>query len=102
MNLVGRGERIRTSDPLLPKQMRYRAAPRPDLELSTSFLATRGVTNHDPSAVLGTARRTAKIKPWSTRNVESRRGTPGAAHNEYLHATVSTASLKEIVVSGCR
>jgi hypothetical protein len=26
---VGRGERIRTSDPLLPKQVRYRTAPRP-------------------------------------------------------------------------
>ncbi len=29
----GRGERIRTSDPLLPKQMRYQAALRPDLAL---------------------------------------------------------------------
>ena len=28
--LSGRGERIRTFDPLLPKQMRYQAAPRPD------------------------------------------------------------------------
>ena len=28
--LNGRGERIRTFDPLLPKQMRYQAAPRPD------------------------------------------------------------------------
>ncbi len=28
--LIGRGERIRTSDPLLPKQMRYQAALRPD------------------------------------------------------------------------
>ena len=26
----GRGERIRTSDPLLPKQMRYQAALHPD------------------------------------------------------------------------
>ena len=26
----GRGERIRTSDPLLPKQVRYQAALRPD------------------------------------------------------------------------
>jgi hypothetical protein len=26
----GRDERIRTSDPLLPKQVRYQAAPRPD------------------------------------------------------------------------
>ena len=28
--LNGRGDRIRTYDPLLPKQMRYQAAPRPD------------------------------------------------------------------------
>jgi hypothetical protein len=27
---IGRGERIRTSDPLLPKQVRYQAALRPD------------------------------------------------------------------------
>ena len=27
----GRGERIRTSDPLLPKQMRYQAALLPDI-----------------------------------------------------------------------
>ena len=27
---VGRGSRIRTCDPLLPKQMRYQTAPRPD------------------------------------------------------------------------
>ena len=31
MDPTGRGERIRTSDPLLPKQVRYQAALRPDL-----------------------------------------------------------------------
>src|SRR5437764_11671765 len=30
---IGRGERIRTSDPLLPKQVRYQTAPHPDEEL---------------------------------------------------------------------
>ena len=30
IQLNGRGERIRTSDILLPKQARYRAAPRPE------------------------------------------------------------------------
>ncbi len=30
MNVNGRGERIRTSDPLLPKQVRYQAALRPE------------------------------------------------------------------------
>ena len=29
-SLIGRGDRIRTYDPLLPKQMRYQAALRPD------------------------------------------------------------------------
>ena len=28
--VFGRAERIRTSDPLLPKQVRYQAAPQPD------------------------------------------------------------------------
>ena len=32
-NRIGRGERIRTSDFLLPKQTRYRAAPRPAVYL---------------------------------------------------------------------
>jgi hypothetical protein len=30
LDFIGRGGRIRTCDPLLPKQMRYRAALRPD------------------------------------------------------------------------
>ena len=30
MGYVGRGGQIRTDDPLLPKQMRYQAALRPD------------------------------------------------------------------------
>ena len=30
--VIGRGERIRTSDPLLPKQVRYQAALRPDYD----------------------------------------------------------------------
>ena len=32
--LCGRGERIRTFDPLVPNQMRYQAALRPDSEYS--------------------------------------------------------------------
>ena len=32
----GRGERIRTSDPLLPRQVRYQAALRPDCQPLTS------------------------------------------------------------------
>ncbi len=35
---VGRGERIRTFDPLVPNQMRYQAAPRPD----TAAIVTAG------------------------------------------------------------
>src|ERR1017187_9488891 len=34
---IGRGERIRTSDPLRPRQVRYQAALRPDI---TSFNST--------------------------------------------------------------
>jgi hypothetical protein len=30
MGKIGRGERIRTSGPLVPNQMRYQAAPLPD------------------------------------------------------------------------
>jgi hypothetical protein len=33
---IGRGERIRTSDPLRPRQVRYQAALRPDF-----FMVTR-------------------------------------------------------------
>ena len=33
MKLNGRGERIRTFDPLVPNQMRYQAALRPDMHV---------------------------------------------------------------------
>ena len=32
---LGRGERIRTFDPLVPNQMRYQAALRPDISILT-------------------------------------------------------------------
>ncbi len=41
MNCVGRGGQIRTDDPLLPKQMRYQAALRPD------FLQSYPTRPHD-------------------------------------------------------
>ena len=44
--LNGRGERIRTSDPLLPKQVRYQAALRPEL------LVSNGVDLKMPTAKL--------------------------------------------------
>ena len=34
----GRGERIRTSDPLLPKQVLYQAEPLPELWLETHLM----------------------------------------------------------------
>ncbi len=34
---IGRGDWIRTSDPLLPKQMRYQAAPLPDTAERKAF-----------------------------------------------------------------
>ena len=42
---TGRGERIRTSDPLLPKQMRYQAAPHPVDH------SKRGVSCHDAAPI---------------------------------------------------
>jgi hypothetical protein len=33
---TGRGDKIRTCDPLLPKQMRYQAAPLPDGQFSVT------------------------------------------------------------------
>ena len=39
----GRGERIRTFDPLVPNQMRYQAALRPDLRILTG--SALGVSN---------------------------------------------------------
>ena len=35
---LGRGERIRTFDPLVPNQMRYQAALRPDSRILTPSL----------------------------------------------------------------
>ena len=40
--LVGRGEMIRTSDPLLPKQMRYQAALRPETPYYNSDINQNG------------------------------------------------------------
>ena len=39
----GRGERIRTFDPLVPNQMRYQAALRPDGSILTSRLLCIGL-----------------------------------------------------------
>ena len=38
---IGRSERIRTSDPLHPMQVRYQAAPRPDRLDESPFLSAR-------------------------------------------------------------
>ena len=38
--LIGRGDRIRTCDPLLPKQMRYRAAPLPETKFFIVYKKT--------------------------------------------------------------
>ena len=42
---IGRGERIRTSDPLLPKQMRYQAALLPVLEEIAKYQAYSKASN---------------------------------------------------------
>ena len=46
MEESGRGERIRTSDPLVPNQVRYRTAPHPEhTGISTINLCNRQVKN---------------------------------------------------------
>jgi hypothetical protein len=46
----GRGERIRTSDPLVPNQVRYQTAPLPDTRVEASFCLFRWIlSNIKPS-----------------------------------------------------
>ena len=46
--MSGRGERIRTSDPLHPMQVRYQAAPRPDrYEIDSSLRECQIATEND-------------------------------------------------------
>ena len=49
----GRGGRIRTSDPLLPKQMRYQTALRPAAQPPERLLATMIGSIDRPSAKRG-------------------------------------------------
>src|SRR5690625_2460410 len=46
----GRGGRIRTSDPLLPKQMRYQTALRPVAPISAVYRLGRGLSNRQMGA----------------------------------------------------
>jgi hypothetical protein len=43
LELIGRGEKIRTSDPLHPMQVRYQAAPRPDRKRMIAEMASGGL-----------------------------------------------------------
>ena len=69
----GRADRIRTCDPLLPKQMRYQAALRPDRLPSGTAERRRSkgqysalpATRYSPSAVIG---------PQSSRSARHRGG----------------------------
>jgi hypothetical protein len=45
---IGRGEKIRTSDPLHPMQVRYQAAPRPDRKRMIAEMATEGFAATPP------------------------------------------------------
>src|SRR3954463_2607911 len=47
---IGRGDWIRTSDPLLPKQMRYQAALRPDKLLTAECGMLTGLTIDCPAS----------------------------------------------------
>ncbi len=61
--LPNRGARIRTGDPLLPKQVRYRTAPRPEVLLLQRF------SNFAKSAIFQTASKTVSKpvrKPYTS------------------------------------
>ena len=49
----GRGERIRTFDPLVPNQMRYQAALRPDATIVNAHSARTGRLHHDTRKIVG-------------------------------------------------
>ncbi len=49
----GRGERIRTFDPLVPNQMRYQAALRPDDAIVNAHSARTGRMYHDTRKIVG-------------------------------------------------
>ena len=57
--MFGRGERIRTSDPLRPRQVRYQAALRPDCVERT---ATRGHKNLNTGKCRGSRSR-GRLRP---------------------------------------
>src|SRR5947209_12594522 len=108
-SFYGRGGGIRTPDPLLPKQMRYQTALRPDLQDSISFrwvghkvplwLFNKSVTSGDPEDDQGglismsAERRAASVAPLKpgievqgtassvAGHLEDRRGCLSAAHN---------------------
>ena len=42
-SLIGRGDKIRTCDPLHPMQVRYQAAPRPDRNRMIAQLGNKGL-----------------------------------------------------------
>ena len=54
IELIGRGGRIRTGDPLLPKQMRYRAALRPGPIGKLRYTNRRAATRRAPSLYMAT------------------------------------------------
>ena len=70
----GRGERIRTSDPLLPKQMRYQAAPRPDRR--EGVLATSRARRQRGAAYSDRLRISLKMAVARTSSRSRTRATP--------------------------
>ena len=49
----GRSSRIRTCDPLVPNQMRYQAALRPDAAIVNAHSARTGRMYHDTRKIVG-------------------------------------------------
>ena len=71
MSCIGRGGQIRTDDPLLPKQMRYQAALRPDfLNLTAPAIALNSESSRRVLGVNPTDTSDRCVAPSKQRFVE--------------------------------
>ena len=78
---IGRDDWIRTSDPLLPKQMRYQAAPRPDGK-NNGLKYKRNAANRQRRTAIVECRRTGPCRYVSSSpaffisEISARRASP--------------------------
>src|SRR3954452_17969646 len=59
----GRGDRIRTCDPLLPKQMRYQTAPLPAFAIASASIEPWGSPSAAPKSAGSWARKDSNLQP---------------------------------------